>query len=151
MFICLFRVPILLPWPPKDQMSVHACLCCLNNNFIASGPVTNVIMHVKDSAIRVTWQLPKCSGNIREIKVQYRTKGQSKWQWEVKAAAIADTEVIITGLEIGVEYEVRVVVVDTNGETHEMAEKTAAIDGKFPLKAFISAPLISCFRSHSMY
>ena len=99
-------------------------------------------MHVKDSAIRVTWQLPQCSGNIREIKVQYRKKGQSNWQWEVKAAAIADTEVIITGLEKGVEYEVRVVVVDTNGETHEMAEKSAAIDGKFSLKAFMSAPLI---------
>ena len=108
-----------------------SCLCCLNNNFIASGPVTNVIMHVTDSTIRVTWQLPQCIGNIREIKVQYRKKGQSKWQWEVKAATIADTEVIITGLEKGVEYEVRVVVLDTNGKTHEMVEKTAAIDGNF--------------------
>ena len=108
-------------------------------------------MHVKDSTIRVTWQLPQCSGNIREIKVQYRKRGQSKWQWELKAATIADTEVIITGLEKGVEYEVRVVVVDTNGEIHEMAEKKAAIDGKFPLKAFISALLISLFRSHVMY
>ena len=119
-----------------------SCLCCLNNIFIASGPVKNVIIHVKDSTIRVTWQLPQCSGNIREIKVQYRKKGQSKWKWELKALTIADTEVIITGLEKGVEYEVRVVVVDTNGKTHEMVEKTAAIDGKFPLKAFISAPLI---------
>ena len=108
-------------------------------------------MHVIDSAIRVTWQLPQCSANIREIKVQYRKKGQIKWQWELKAVTIADTEVIINGLEKGVVYEVRVVVVDTNGETHEMAEKEAAIDGKFPLKAFISAPLISFSRSHSMY
>ena len=99
-------------------------------------------MHVKDSSIRVTWQLPQCSGNIREIKVQYRKKGQSKWQWELKAATIADTEVIITGLEKGVEYEVRVVVLDTSGETHEMAEKKVAIDGKCFLKAFISATLI---------
>ena len=104
-------------------------------------------MHVKDSTIRVTWQLPQCRGNIRELKVQYRKKGQSKWQWEVKAAAIADTEVIITGLEKGVEYVLRVVVVDTNGETHEMAEKKASIDGKFPLNAFISAPLMSLFRA----
>ena len=132
-------------------MSSHACLCCLNNNFIASGPVKNVIMHVKDSTIRVTWQLPQCSGNIREIIVQCRKKGQSKWQWEVKATKKADTEVIINGLDKGMEYEVRVVVVDTNGETHEMVGKTAAIDGKFPLKAFISAPLISRFWSHSMH
>ena len=117
-------------------------------------------MHVKDSTVRVTWQLPQCSGNIREIKVQYRKRGQSKWQWELKAATIADTEIIITGLEKGVEYEVRVVVVDTNGETHEMAEKTAAIDGNFPLKAFVfsssritfSEPFdISAFSSQSNY
>ena len=137
MFICFLGVSLLLPWPLMDQISSHACLCCLNNNFIASGPVTNVIMHVKDNTIRVTWQLPQCSGNIREIKVQYRKRGHKKWKWELKADTIADTEVIITGLEKGVEYEVRVVVVDTNWEIYEMAEKTAAIDGKFPLKAFI--------------
>ena len=108
-------------------------------------------MHVKDNTIRVTWQLPQCSGNIREIKVQYRKSGQSKWQWELKAATIAGTEVIITGLEKGVEYEVRVVVVDTNGEVHEMVEQKAAIDGKFSLKALISTPLISLIRNHSMF
>ena len=108
-------------------------------------------MHVKDSTIRVTWQLPQCSGNIREVKVQYRKRGRSEWQRELKAATVANTEVIITGLEKGVEYELRVVVVDTNGETHGMAEKSAAIDGKSPLKAFISASLLSLFRSHSMY
>ena len=95
--------------------------------------------------------MPQCSGNIREIKVQYRKKGQSKWQWELRAATIADTEVIIAGLEKRVEYEVRVVVVDTNGETYEMAEESAAIDGKYPPKAFTSSPLISLIRSHSMY
>ena len=108
-------------------------------------------MHVRDSAIRVKWQLPQCSGNIREIKVQYRKKGHSKWQCALKAATITDTEVIITGLEKGVVYEVRVVVLDTSGETHEMAEKSAAIDGKYPPKAFTSSPLISLIRSHSMY
>ena len=87
-------------------------------------------MHLEDSAIRVTWQLPQCSGNIREIKVQYRKKGQSTWQWELKAATIADTEMTITGLEKGVEYEVRVVVVDKNGVKHETIGKKAAKAGK---------------------
>ena len=87
-------------------------------------------MHVKDNTIRVTWQLPQCSGNIREIKVQYRKKGQSKWQWELIVATIADTEITINGLENGVEYEVRVVVVDTNGVTHETIGKSAAKAGK---------------------
>ena len=98
--------------------------------FIASGGVNNVIMHVKESAIRVTWQLPQCSGNIREIKIQYRKKGQITWQWELKAATIADTEMTITGLEKGMEYEVRVVVVDTNGKAYEMIGITAANAGK---------------------
>ena len=131
-----------IAWWNSEVKEFCAYLCCLNNYFLASGPVKNVIMHVKDSTIRVTWQLTQCSGNIREVKVQYRKKGQSEWQWELKAATVADTEVIITGLEKGVEYEVRVVVVDTNGETHEMAEKSTAIDGKFSLKALILASLI---------
>ena len=88
-------------------------------------------MHLEDSAIRVTWQLPQCSGNIREIKVQYRKKGQSSWQWELKAATIADTEITITGLEKGVEYEARVVVVDINGVTHEMIGGKATKPGKY--------------------
>ena len=100
-------------------------------------------MHVNDSTIRVTWQLPQCSGNIREIKVQYRKKGQSEWQWELKGGTISDTEVIITGLKKGVEYEVRVVVVDTNGETYEMAEKSAAIDAKFSY-TYITLSASSC-------
>ena len=99
--------------------------------FIASGGVNNVIMHIKESAIRVTWQLPQCSGNIREIKVQYRKKGQINWQWELKAATIADTEMTIIGLGKGVEYEVRVVVVDTNGMTHETIGRKAAKAGKY--------------------
>ena len=87
-------------------------------------------MHVKDNTIRVTWQLPQCSGNLREIKVQYRKKGQSNWQWELRAATIADTEITMNGLENGVEYEVRVVVVDKNGVTHETIGKKAAKAGK---------------------
>ena len=99
--------------------------------FIASGGVNNVIMHVKENAIRVKWELPQCSGNIREIKVQYRKKGQSNWQWELKVATIADKEMTITGLEKGVEYEVRVVVVDTNGVTHETIGRKASKAGKY--------------------
>ena len=131
-----------IAWWNSEVKEFYAYLCCLNNYFLASGPVKNVIMHVKDSTIRVTWQLPQCSANIREVKVQYRKKGHSEWQWELKVATVPDTEVIITGLEKGVEYEVRVVVVDTNGETHEMVEKSAAIDGKLSLKALILASLI---------
>ena len=88
--------------------------------FVASGSVENVQLSVKDSAIKVTWQLPQCKGNIGEIKVQYRKKGQSSWQWELTTPASSDKEVTIKGLDKGAEYEVRVVVVDINGTTHEM-------------------------------
>ena len=107
------------------------CIFGISITFIiATGGVNTAIMHVKDNTIRVTWQLPQCSGNIREIKVQYRKKGQSNWQWELKVATKADTEITINGLEKGVEYEARVVVVDINGVTHEVIGRTAAKAGK---------------------
>ena len=87
---------------------------------VASGNVENVQVTVKDDSIKVTWQLPQCKGNIGEIKVQYKKRGQSNWQWELKAPASSDKEITIKGLDKGAEYEVRVVVVDINGTTHEM-------------------------------
>ena len=74
----------------------------------------------KSDTIRVTWMLPQCSGYIREIKVKYKKKTEKIWSGEVKAATNSSTEVTIKNLEKGVEYEVRVVVLDTAGNTYEM-------------------------------
>ena len=89
-------------------------------------------LEAKDATIRVTWKLPQCSRNIRQITVQYRKDGETNWPNEVKAAA-SSTEVLIENLEKGVEYEVRVVVVDTAGNTHQMVGtgKKIAKTGKF--------------------
>ena len=97
----------------------------------ASGKVENVQLSAKDDSIKVTWQLPQCKGNIREIKVQYRKRGQSSWQWEVKAPASSDKEITIKGLDKGAEYEVRVVVVDIQGTTHEMTGAKVARTGTY--------------------
>ena len=97
----------------------------------ASGKVENVQLSVKDDSIKVTWQLPQCKGNIGEIKVQYRKKGQSSWQWEVKTPTSSDKEITIKGLDKGSEYEVRVVVIDIKGTVHEMTGAKVARTGTY--------------------
>jgi len=130
---------------PFDSSSKFGSYICISNNTLGvvnitttfkikpSGKVENVQLSVKDDSIKVTWQLPQCKGNIGEIKVQYRKKGQSSWQWEVKTPTSSDKEITIKGLDKGSEYEVRVVVIDIKGTAHEMTgakvartEKSAA-------------------------
>ena len=64
----------------------------------------------------MTWSLPKCDTNIKQIKVEYRKKGETSWL--TKTAASWDTEVTVYRLQNEAEYEVRVVVVDINGQEH---------------------------------
>ena len=95
---------------------------------VAPGTVTDITLTVKDNAITVTWNLPQCASSINEIKIQYRKRTQSGWPYEVKAASPSDKELIIRGLENGVEYEVQVVVVDSSGRSFaKQAEKIAKI------------------------
>ena len=86
---------------------------------IASRNVTNIKLTVTGNSIKVAWDLPQCSANIKEIKVQYRKKGQITWPLQVKTASPSDKEITIKGLENGVEYEVRVVAVDIGGREHK--------------------------------
>ena len=61
---------------------------------------------MKDSAERVTWDLPRCSSSIKEIKVQCRNVKSSR------------KEVTMSGLETPGEIKVWVVVVDIKGNQH---------------------------------
>ena len=70
----------------------------------------------KEASIEVTWKLPSCSKNIEQIRVEYRKKGETKWQ--SKTANPTDEKMTITGLEDNAEYEVQVVAVDINGISH---------------------------------
>jgi len=115
-----------------NSLSTFGSYICVSNNSLGmvnittkfkikpSGKVENVRVNVKDDTIKVTWQLPQCKGNIREIKVQYRKEGQTSWQKELRTPASSDKEITIKGLDKGAKYEVRVVVIDINGTTHEM-------------------------------
>ena len=103
---------------------------------IESGSVKVANVYIKEDSIRVTWQLPECSGNIREIKVQYRKTGQSTWPWELKVPSTSDKEITIKGIEKGVEYEVRVVVIDTNGLAHKLIGTKVANTGKYSTQCY---------------
>ena len=104
---------------------------------IASGNVTNIKLTVTDNSIKVAWDLPGCSANIREIKVQYRKKGQVTWPLQVNTASPSDKEITIKGLENGVEYEVRVVAVDIGGREHKMEAPGAVKIGIYSKYYFV--------------
>ena len=86
---------------------------------LASGNITNIALIIKDQIIRVSWDLPPCSSNIQEIKAQYRKKGQSTWPLQVVTATPSHKKITIEGLENGVEYQIRVVVVDIGGREYK--------------------------------
>ena len=88
------------------------------SHFTASGTVNNISLSANDNSIKVTWDLPQCKGNIKEIKVQYRKKGESNWGVRSIVAATSVKEATIKGLDKGFAYEVRVVVVDIGGREH---------------------------------
>ena len=85
----------------------------------APGSVQKYTLSPKDDTIKVTWTFSQnqCISNIRAIKVEYKKKSDNTW---VTAFTVtnSDKEVIIKGLEKGVQYEVRVVVVDVNGKEY---------------------------------
>jgi len=94
------------------------------------GNVTNINLRVNKNTIRVTWDLPQCKGNIKEVKVQYRKKGECNWGMRSSTVTTTDKEFIINGLDNGVEYEVRIVVVDISGKEHMMQASGTAKIGK---------------------
>ena len=98
--------------------------------FVAPGNVTNINLSVNENTIRVTWDPPQCKGNIKEIKVQYRKKGESNWGMRSSTVTNTDKEFIINGLDNGVEYEVRIVVVDVSGKEHMTQASGTAKIGK---------------------
>ena len=98
--------------------------------FVAPGNVTNINLSVSENTIRVTWDLPQCRGNIKEMKVQYRKKGESNWGMRSPTVTATDKEFIINGLDNGVEYEVRIVVVDISGKEHMTQASGTAKIGK---------------------
>ena len=103
--------------------SINVLLCILE-----VGPVRNVSLSVKANTIRVSWILPQCAGNIVEIKVQYKKKGESSWKLEVTAPRPSVTAILLKGLAYQTEYEVRINVTDATSRVHTtQLAKTAKI------------------------
>ena len=122
---------VLSFWPLKNMslplpiwLSETLCL------FVAPGNVTNINLRVNKNTIRATWDLPQCKENIKEMKVQYRKKGESNWGMRSSTVTATDKEFIINCLENGVEYEVRIVVVDIIGKEHMTQASGTAKIGK---------------------
>ena len=97
--------------------------------FAAPGTVENITLTTKDNTITVSWDLPQCSTNIAVIRVQYKKKAQITWGWEIQTKTASDVTITLTGLETGVEYEVRVIVVDINGKQHMINAASTAKTG----------------------
>ena len=114
-----------------------------------AGPVTNVSLSVKANAIRVSWILPQCAGNIVEIKVQYKKKGESSWKLEVTAPRPSVTSILLKGLAYQTEYEVRVNVTDATSRvyTTQLAKtaKTGISTLYYELLIFLYALLLIAF------
>ena len=98
--------------------------------FIATGNVTDINLSVNENTITGAWNPPQCKGNIKEMKVQYRRRGKSKWGTGLITATNTDKELTIKCLDNGVEYEVRVIVVDINGREHMTQASGTAKIGK---------------------
>ena len=97
-----------------------ASFCLYLYAFAAPGTVENITLTAKGNTITVSWDLPQCSTNIDNIRVQYKKKAQITYGWEIQTKSASDVTIAITGLETGAEYEVRVIVVDINGQQHAM-------------------------------
>ena len=97
---------------------------------LAPGNVANINLSVKKNTIRVTWDLLQCTANIKEMKVQYRKKGESNWAMRSSTVTSTAKEFIINDLDNGVDYEVRIVVVDISGKEHMAQASGTAKIGK---------------------
>ena len=92
-------------------------------------------MKVVQTTIEVTWALPTCSGNLRQIRVEYKKEGEANWQSKIVKSS--DTKMTLTGLAKDAEYDVRVVTVDLNGQEHVVASPKIPKPGWSPPKLLI--------------
>ena len=83
-------------------------------------------MENRTSALRVTWTTPQSDRNISRYQVQYRRNGTTSW---INAANIsgsppATSTTLLTGLDAGTEYNVRVRAVSGVGAGMWSVEQT---------------------------
>ena len=70
--------------------------------------------------LMVTWTTPQSDVNISRYEVQYRRSGTTSWGSEVFiSGSPSTTSTIVTGLDAGTEYNVRVRAVSAVGAAGE--------------------------------
>ena len=95
--------------------------------------ITETVESGKTTSVNVTWTTPKSDVNITEYQVQYRKNGTDLWNnATVVSGSPPPTFVVLTGLDPGTEYAIRVRAVSAVGVVgfwHYGTVRT--MDGKF--------------------
>ena len=77
--------------------------------FQVTGVSLSKIMRLGQPALRVTWTAPQSNLNISQYKVQYRKNWEARWDSDITIpGSPPPTSTILTRLEAGTEYSVRV-------------------------------------------
>ena len=106
-----------------------------NNNVALRVPsqVTGVslskVMRLRQPALRVTWTTPQSDLTISQYKVQYRRSRDTFWRSESTISGSPSlTSTILTGLDAGTEYSVRVRAVSAGGPGNWSVVQTEKTD-----------------------
>ena len=78
--------------------------------------VTTETMYPEMLLLRVYWTSPQSDFNITEYQVEYRTSGTKSWGNATRISVIPPTNCTnLTGLDVGIDYDIRVRAVSTFG------------------------------------
>ena len=90
-----------------------------------SGVSVTRTMESGTSALRVTWTTPQSDVNILEYQVQYRRSGTTSWSSATPLSGSPPaTSTILTELDAGTEYKIRVRAVSELGDGEWSVEQT---------------------------
>ena len=77
------------------------------------------------SVLRVTWTTPQSDVAISQYQVQYRRSGTTSWSnAAVLSVSLPATSTVLTGLDAGTEYNIRVRAVSAAGAGEWSVEQT---------------------------
>ena len=95
------------------------------------------------AALRVTWTTPQSDQNISQYQVQYRISGTTSWSSATPLSGSPPaTSTILTGLDAGTEYNIRVRAVSELGAGEWSVEQTErTFDSEFLC-------IVSCCKVH---
>ena len=124
-------------------MQIHKW-CCINsfstNSLLtpqAPSQVTGVslskVVRQGIATLRVTWTAPQSDVNISQYIVQHRRNGSTSWgNTQSVPGSLSATSAVLTGLDAGTEYNVRVRAVSSAGYGEWSVEQTGrTFDSKF--------------------